>query len=193
MLIPVYLRDNLNFLKYKLEEIEAHRYVLSGITQLDTKSTTKRFPCLKDCAIKSLITFYVIEMYKLFDRDKKSITIQKLIKSILEFNIKNYHVDNKLYVKFKKQAISYLNFAESVEKKLRKVRNKLYAHNTKKYKVKEKVNLTNTEAWLRKAIKIFNEIAILLEYEDKAIDIATIQGKLGIEISLLRNKFNAPR
>ncbi len=126
-------------------------------------------------------------MYRLFDKDKESKTIKKLIYSIKNLQTTNLTIDKNLHKAFIAESDSYLKIVTSIEKKLGPVRHKIYAHNSGKWRIKTKVDLDNTTAWLHKAEDIFTEAVKLLGYSNYSEDMGITKEKIKKELDSLKN------
>ena len=124
-LIPASLRSTLQEIKSNLEEIEAYKSMHSFfINSLETKTVKKKYPSLLNYSKRILKMSYIIALYRLFDSDKESKTIKKLINSVKSLQPKNLRIDKNLYDAFIAKSDSYINIVERIEKELGPVRHK---------------------------------------------------------------------
>lgn len=187
MLIPSHLRNTLKKTQINLKEAIAYQCLLSFfIDKLFTKRIINKAPLLNAYSLRVLKTAYIISLYAIFDRNKKAITLKKLINTTRYLKIKNLSIDRKKHEEFAKKSNTYLMVVSAIEKQLRDVRNKIYAHSTKEgIIIRNKPVLNQTECWLRKAEDIFEEVAELLGCSKYSDEIKADKQKLEKDLELM--------
>lgn len=182
---PASLRETIQHIKSILEEIEASQYMYSIIeNKIEArKYFREKFPLLLEYLRHSICAAYIINLYKLFEKDPDCVTLTKLINCVRYLKTDNLTVNKGIHKRFIDKADLYESYVRKIEEKLGKIRHQFYAHSTKVYRVKG--NFRNLDIWFNIAKNIFSHAVDSIDYSNLNDKIKDKQQNLKQEIDLL--------